>query len=139
MQWVGIEEKLNDNIDIIYANTKQWQIDSKLRVNWSFSPKMTFEAFYQPFKVDMDYLDYNRLMEEKTNRMEKIETDKNLNFKIRYKRGTFVFRWEVFSGSFLYVVYNINENRYFSEKDKGWEESMSNSFFLKFNYYFKPN
>ena len=139
MQWVGIEEKLNDNIDIIYANTKQWQIDSKLRVNWSFSPKMTFEAFYQPFKVDMDYLDYNRLMEEKTNRMEKIETDKNLNFKIRYKRGTFVFRWEVFSGSFLYVVYNINENRYFSEKDKEWEESMSNSFFLKFNYYFKPN
>tara|TARA_B100001750_G_scaffold172339_1_gene140590 strand:- start:433 stop:2862 length:2430 start_codon:yes stop_codon:yes gene_type:complete len=139
MQWVGIEEKINDDIDIIYANTKQWQIDSNLRVNWSFSPKMTFEAFYQPFKVDMDYLDYNRLMEEKTNRMEKIETDKNLNFKMRNKRGTFVFRWEVIRGSFLYVVYNINENRYYSEKDKEWNKTMTNSFFLKFNYYFRPN
>ena len=73
MQWVDIVENSNGKFedsdgryDIIYAKTKREQINTRLRMNIAFNPKMTFEAFYQPFNVDMDYKDYYRLNEERT-------------------------------------------------------------------------
>ena len=54
MEWVGIEE---DSIgtDIIYAESAALMNDIQVRFNWTFTPDLTFEAFFQPFSVDMDY------------------------------------------------------------------------------------
>ena len=52
MQWVDIIENSNGKFedsdgryDIIYAKTKREQINTRLRMNIAFNPKMTFEAF----------------------------------------------------------------------------------------------
>jgi hypothetical protein len=98
---------------------------------------MTFEAYYQPFEVDMDYVDYNRLVEEKTFNLSPYAYSDNKDFQIRNKVGTFVFRWEYQPGSIIYAVYNLNDNQYYSYKNESWDQSKSNSLFLKFDYFFQ--
>ena len=65
MQWVGIVED-EKGPNIIYSNVLRKQTNTEVRLNVAFSSKMTFEAYYQPFKVHMDYEDYNRLVREKS-------------------------------------------------------------------------
>ena len=98
---------------------------------------MTFEAYYQPFSVKMDYTDYNRLEEEKSLKVSPYPYTGNKNFKIDNQVGTFVFRWEYLPGSLFYAVYNLNDNSYYSAEDSEWSNSKSNSLFLKFDYFFQ--
>ncbi|MBC8346075.1 MAG: carbohydrate binding family 9 domain-containing protein [Candidatus Marinimicrobia bacterium] len=136
MQWVGIEED-SVRTHIIYATTEQKMQNINFRLNWAFSPTMTFEAFYQPFKIDMDYVTYNRLVEEKTDKVEPYNYMGDEDFKINNQVGTFVFRWEYSPGSLLYVVYNLNDNRYFSSAEEEWYNTKANSLFVKLNYFFQ--
>ena len=145
MQWVDILdndegrfEDENGKYDIVYAKTKREKINTRLRMNIAFTPKMTFEAFYQPFKVDMDYNDYYRLDEERSFKTSNINYTDDKNFEISNQRGTFVYRWEFRPGSLIYVVYNLNDNNYYSSQDQEWSNSKSNSLFLKFDYFFQP-
>ena len=136
MQWVGIVEDSVGTANIIYAESEQWKNIVNLRLNWAFSPTMTLECFYQPFKVDMDYVTYNRLTTEKTFDVEPFAFKGNKDFRINNQVGTFVFRWEYLPGSLLYLVYNLNYNRHYSSADEQWFNSQSNSMFLKVNYFF---
>ncbi len=136
MQWVGIEED-SVRTNIIYATTEQKMQNINYRLNWAFSPTMTFEAFYQPFKIDMDYVTYNKLVEEKTYNVEPYDFQGDKDFKINNQVGTFVFRWEYSPGSLLYVVYNLNDNRYYSSAAGQWFNSKANSLFVKLNYFFQ--
>ena len=145
MQWVDIVdnndgrfEDENGKYDIVYAKTKREKINTRLRMNIAFTPKMTFEAFYQPFNVDMDYNDYYRLDEERSFKTSNINYTDDKNFEISNQRGTFVYRWEFRPGSLIYVVYNLNDNNYYSSQDQEWSNSKSNSLFLKFDYFFQP-
>ena len=136
MQWVGIVEDEN-GVNIIYSNIKREQTNTELRLDIAFSSKMTFEAYYQPFSVKMDYTDYNRLEEEKSLKVSPYPYTGNKNFKIDNQVGTFVFRWEYLPGSLFYAVYNLNDNSYYSAEDSEWSNSKSNSLFLKFDYFFQ--
>ena len=136
MQWVGVVEDEN-GINIIYSNTERKQTNTEVRLNVAFSPKMTFEAYYQPFSVTMDYEDYNRLDEEGSLNVSPYPYNGNKDFQIDNKVGTFVFRWEYLPGSLIYAVYNLNDNNYYSAEDSEWSNSKSNSLFLKFDYFFQ--
>ena len=106
-------------------------------MNIAFNSRMTFEAFYQPFNVDMNYEDYYRLDERNSFKTSSFNYSENKNFEINNQRGTFVYRWEYQPGSLLYVVYNLNDNNYYSDQDGEWNQSKSNSLFLKFDYFFQ--
>ena len=144
MQWVdvvdGSDGRFSDSdgsYDIVYAKTKRSQANTKLRMNIAFNSRMTFEAFYQPFNVDMNYEDYYRLDEQNSFKTSSFNYSENKNFEINNQRGTFVYRWEYRPGSLLYVVYNLNDNNYYSDQDGEWSQSKSNSLFLKFDYFFQ--
>ena len=144
MQWVdvvdGSDGKFSDSngrYDIVYAKTKRSQSNTKLRMNIAFNSRMTFEAFYQPFNVDMNYEDYYRLDEQNSFKTSSFNYSENKNFEINNQRGTFVYRWEYQPGSLLYIVYNLNDNNYYSDQDGEWSQSKSNSLFLKFDYFFQ--
>jgi hypothetical protein len=144
MQWVDIVENeagrfldSEGKYDIVYAKTKRRQFNTKLRMNVAFNSRMTFEAFYQPFNVDMNYEDYYRLEEENSFKTSTFNYSENKNFEINNQRGTFVYRWEYRPGSLLYVVYNLNDNNYYSDQESEWDRSKSNSLFLKFDYFFQ--
>jgi len=136
MQWVGVIEDKN-GVNIIYSNIERKQTNTEVRLNIAFSPKMTFEAYYQPFFAKMDYKDYNRLDEEGSLNVSPYPYSGNKDFQIDNQVGTFVFRWEYLPGSLIYVVYNLNDNNYYSAEDSEWSNSKSNSLFLKFDYFFQ--
>ena len=46
-------------------------------------------------------------------------------------------RWEYLPGSILYVVYNLNDQNYFSVSSDSWSPSKSNTLFIKLNYWFQ--
>ena len=85
----------------------------------------------------MDYVDYNRLVEEKSLDVLPYQYKEDKDFRINNQVGTFVFRWEYSPGSRIYAVYNLNNNRYYSFEDKVWDNSQSNSLFLKLDYFFQ--
>ena len=136
MQWVGVVENSNGENDIIYSDLLRKQFNTEFRMNIAFSPKMTFEAYYQPFDVNVDYDNYGRLVREKSFDLEAYNYDTNKDFKINNYVGTFVFRWEYLPGSLIYAVYNLNDNNYYNETD-GWKRSKSNSLFLKIDRFFQ--
>ena len=136
MEWVGIEEdSLGKNI--IYAESSSIMRDIKLRFNWTFTPELTFEAFMQPFTVNMDYLSYNKLLKEKTRDLEPYIYTDDPDFKLDNNVGTFVLRWEYKPGSTAFIVYNFNKRRSFSSQDQTWSTISSNSLFMKLNYWFQ--
>ena len=136
MEWVGIEED-SLSTDIIYANSAAVMNDIQVRFNWTFTPDLTFEAFFQPFTVDMDYKNYYKLVAEKTRELEPYSYNGNPDFKVNNLVGTFVLRWEYRPGSTLFIVYNLHNDNYFSASDNSWSKNSSNSIFLKFNYWFQ--
>ena len=91
MEWVGIEE---DSIgtNIIYAESAALMNDIQVRFNWTFTPDFTFEAFFQPFTVDMDYKTFYKLLAEKTRDLELYDYSGDPDFKIKNIVGTFVVR-----------------------------------------------
>mgnify|MGYP000061803612 FL=1 len=134
MEWVGIEE---DSIgtNIIYAESAALMNDIQVRFNWTFTPDLTFEAFFQPFTVDMDYKTFYKLMAEKTRDLELYDYSGDPDFKIKNIVGTFVVRWEYRPGSTLFLVYNLHTDNYYSASDKKWYKDTANSLFIKFNYW----
>jgi hypothetical protein len=134
MEWVGIEE---DSIgaNIIYAESASLMNDIQIRFNWTFTPDLTFEAFLQPFTVDIDYKNFYKLMAEKTRDLELYDYSGDPDFKINNIIGTFVVRWEYRPGSTLFLVYNLHTNNYYSASDDSWYKDTANSLFIKFNYW----
>jgi len=134
MEWVDIEE---DSIgtNIIYAESAALMNDIQIRFNWTFTPDLTFEAFFQPFTVDMDYKTFYKLMAEKTRNLEPYDYIGNPDFKINNVVGTFVVRWEYRPGSTLFFVYNLHNDNYYNANDDNWDKNTANSLFIKFNYW----
>ena len=134
MEWVGIEE---DSIgaNIIYAESASLMNDIQFRFNWTFTPDLTFEAFIQPFTVDMNYKTFHKLLAEKTRDLEPYQYNDNPDFRINNIVGTLVLRWEYRPGSTLFFVYNLHTNNYYSASDDSWDKDTANSLFIKFNYW----
>ncbi len=134
MEWVDIEE---DSIgtNIIYAESVALMNDIQIRFNWTFTPDLTFEAFFQPFTVDLDYKTFYKLMAEKTRNLEPYDYIGNPDFKIKNVVGTFVVRWEYRPGSTLFFVYNLHNDNYYNANDDNWDKNSANSLFVKFNYW----
>ena len=141
MQWVDIIENLNDTVRV-YANSILITRDVNIRLDWTFSPKLTFQCYAQPFYADMDYKSFFRLKQQKTMDLEPydyqgISTYENPDFRLFNTIGTFVLRWEYLPGSTLYVVYNLNQRSDYSFSNNNWSLEKENAVYFKLNYWFK--
>jgi len=145
MQWVDI---LVDSLEIehdtvrVYANSILITRDITLRLDWTFSPELTFQCFIQPFYAEMNYKNFYRLTEPKTMNLENYnyqdyENYENPDFKLSNTVGTFVFRWEYRSGSLLYFVYNLNQRREYLPYANKWVTEKENAIYFKINYWLK--
>ena len=123
----------------IYSPFDQEMVDTKVRINWTFSPDLSFQVFVQPFVVKGDYYGFKELTEQSTlNFTPYPQYSYNPDFQLRNTVGTFVMRWEYSLGSTLYLVYNLNDSNAYSGESDSWFSSGSNSIFLKLNYWFQP-
>ena len=139
MQFVDIIEDGNEIVRV-YSNSKQTTNQIQLRLDWTFSPDLTFQGYFQPFYANIGYDNFSNLLEAETMNLvsyDYLSNNENPNFKIDNKVGTFVLRWEYKPGSTIFIVYNINENRYFSASDNEWSTESNNAFVIKLNYWLK--
>lgn len=137
VEWVGIDSDSSAD-HIIYSSSKQRIDDIQIRLNWTFSPDLSFQMWVQPFSVDVDYYRFKSLQTRNSLEFAPYAYGgDDPDFKIDNAVGTFVLRWEYLSGSTLFIVYSLNDSNYFSSSENSWTPSRSNTLFIKLNYWFR--
>ena len=90
---------------------------------------MNYKSFFRlknPNTMDLEFYDYQAS-----------DNYENPDFRLLNSIGTFVLRWEYFSGSTMYVVFNFNQSNEFSFLGNEWYKSTENAFYFKINYWLK--
>ena len=117
----------------ILADIIQKTLPVEIRLNWTFTPRLSLQAYLQPFVGSGDYRRFKELKAARTfdfnffgeydsstiafaNGIYTVDPDgaagpappftfSNPDFRLRSLRGTFVLRWEYRPGSMLYFVW----------------------------------
>jgi len=113
----------------VFASLKQKELSAGIRINWTFTPKLSFQLYAQPLISTGDYSEFKELAKPKsynfniydnqniiqTNDEIRIEPDgsgpaepfdfDNPDFDFKSLRGNAVLRWEYSPGSTLYLVW----------------------------------
>ncbi|MFH1195658.1 MAG: DUF5916 domain-containing protein [bacterium] len=122
----------------IYANMIQKTISAELRINWTFTPELSLQAYLQPYFSVGTYNDFNQLLKSRTydfmyygkdnNSRIVYDTDNSIytvdpdgdgssqefsfgnpDFNFKSFRANLVLRWEVQAGSVLYLVWTRDQ------------------------------
>lgn len=141
-QWVdNIEDSLmTDTFGTrhIFSTLKQKTIYAEIRLNWTFTPKLSLQVYLQPFIANGQYSGFKELAQPETfnfnvfgegNSTISYDEDydeyfidpdgpgaaegfyvENPDFNLKSLRGTVVLRWEFRPGSILYLVWTQNRS-----------------------------
>jgi hypothetical protein len=115
----------------VFADIVQKTLPIEIRLNWTFTPRLSLQAYLQPYADSGDYREFKELAAARTFRFDFFgRNDSTLaendgvytvdpdgpgpaksfsfadpDFRFRSLRGTFVLRWEYRPGSMLYFVW----------------------------------
>jgi hypothetical protein len=94
----------------VFAELEQRTFELATRVDWTLSPRLSFQLYLQPFIASGDFHDVHRLASPRTADYVPYAggTQFEPDFNFRSVRGSAVARWEFRPGSALYVVWNEN-------------------------------
>ncbi len=139
-QWVtGIDDETMTGTygrRYVFSRINQKVVSCSIRLNWIFSPKISLQAYIQPFMAVGDYVDFKELVSAKDflfnqygagagtieysaeDGVYSVDPDgmggapgfsfDNPDFNYKSLRGTIVLRWEYRPGSAIYVVWTQN-------------------------------
>jgi len=122
----------------VYEEIDQHMFSMTFRLNWTFTPKLTLQAYMQPFVAVGDYHNFKEFAKPRTfdfnnygeglstveyndgdytidpdgKRPAESFTFSDPDFNVKSLRGTIVLRWEYYPGSRLYVVWTQNRADY---------------------------
>jgi hypothetical protein len=132
----------------LFAPLRQTTVSLETRFDFTFTPKLSFQLYAQPFISSGDYEEVAELMEpggfEFGPWMGQVP---NLDFNYRSLRGTAVLRWEWRPGSTLYLAWQQNRWNYAAgvgDFDFGRDQEAmfgarpDNVFVIKANYWISP-
>lgn len=124
----------------IFADLKYMELSSGIRLNWTFTPKLSLQMYVQPLISSGDYTHFKYLTKPKSYQFTRYGEDastirfednsyyadadgegsaptlqwENPDFNFRSLRGNAVMRWEYLPGSTLYFVW--------TQSRSDWEE-----------------
>jgi len=122
----------------VFGKIKQDTLFTEIRLNWTFTPRLTLQLFLQPFLAVGQYSEFKELSEPSSyeyhtygegdssiryeNGYYQVDPDgagpasefsfPDPDFNLKSLRGTMVFRWEYHPGSTLYLVWTQNRADY---------------------------
>ncbi len=122
----------------VFARLEQRVVSAEIRLNWTFTPRLSLQAYLQPFIAVGAYSRFKELARpakyeynlygENSSTVEEagggytIDPDGtgpaspftfgNPDFNVKSLRGTVVFRWEYLPGSLIYLVWTQNRADY---------------------------
>lgn len=129
----------------LFAPLKQNTLAMETRLNVTFTPRLSFELFAQPFLSSGDYGTVAELAAPGSYRFQETPVDApDRDFNVRSLRGTAVLRWEWRPGSTLYLAWQQNRSSSapYGDFDFGrdraalFDAAPDNIFLLKVNYWF---
>lgn len=122
-------------------------LSAELRLNWTFTPKASFQLYLQPYFTAGDYAEFRSLARPATFSFDPFIYPGNPDFNFRSLRANAVFRWEYRPGSTLYLVWT-NEKAHFEEQNGNFSLSKdfsammrsrpANVLALKLTYWWTP-
>jgi len=93
----------------VFADLEQHTFELGTRVDWTVTPKLSFQLYMQPFVASGDFHDDHSLAFPRTSQYDPyLGAINNPDFDFRSVRASAVTRWEFRPGSALYVVWNEN-------------------------------
>jgi hypothetical protein len=132
----------------IFATLDQKEVSGTLRLDWGVTPRLSVQAYVQPFVSVGAYSDYKeaiaRSKEFNPFDYENHEDYDDPAFNYKSFRANVVMRWEYMPGSLLYLVWTQNraDHEYPGEFDLGRDaralvdRSGDNVFFIKVSHMF---
>lgn len=143
-QWVGsFEDEFATRTygkRYVFANMDRHTVSGNIRVNWTFTPKLSLQFFFQPLFSVGDYKNFNELYAGKSNRYDTYGTNgstvsyneqedeytvdpdgsgqastftfDNPDFNFKSFRANMVLRWEVNPGSIFYLVWTHDQRNF---------------------------
>ncbi|MEJ2055470.1 MAG: DUF5916 domain-containing protein, partial [Calditrichaceae bacterium] len=143
-QWVDAfdDQTAGDTYDkrYVFADLNYKEISSSIRLNWTFTPKLSLQMYMQPLIASADYSHYKYLTRPKSYEFtefeqanynpdsDQIEADADgdgpapvlswdkPDFTNKSLRGNVVLRWEFMPGSIAYFVWTQSR---FNDEDNG--------------------
>ncbi|MBI9071375.1 MAG: carbohydrate binding family 9 domain-containing protein [Melioribacteraceae bacterium] len=167
-QWVG---NFEDAVSTTYGNRyvfgemKRETYSANIRVNWTFTSKLSLQAFIQPFLSVGHYSDFHELAEASTfnfNNFTDVSFDSeneeytinpedggseftfsNPDFNFKSFRANVVLRWEVLPGSVFYFAWTHDQMNFDDPGRMDFKNDFSNLFreeaddvfLVKFSYW----
>ena len=89
----------------VFARLDQTTLATDVRVNWTFTPNLSFETYLQPFVSSGEYTGYKSLAVPGTYTFDPYAYGGNPDFRFASLRGNAVLRWEYLPGSALFLVW----------------------------------
>lgn len=113
----------------VFAEMNQTQVSANIRLNWTFTPKLSLQLYLQPLISHGDYTNFKELARPRSYDFKVYDQDQivllageyevdpddsgpaetlrfsNPDFYIKSLRGNAVLRWEYLPGSTLYLVW----------------------------------
>ncbi len=132
----------------LFAPLRQTTAAMETRLDFTFTPKLSFQLYAQPFISSGDFEETVELVRPQTYQFDQWGGQTpNRDFNLRSLRGTAVLRWEWRSGSTLYLAWQQSRADYergVGNFDFGRDRSAlfaaqpDNIFVLKVNYWLVP-
>jgi hypothetical protein len=95
--------------DYVFGQLDERTFELGTRVDWTLTPRLSFQLYAQPFLAAGDYHDYHALARPRTaDYVPYAGAVDDPSFNFRSVRASGVVRWEFRPGSALYVVWNEN-------------------------------
>jgi hypothetical protein len=152
----------------VFGALNQHTVSAGLRVNWTFSPRLSLQLYAQPLISSGKYTDYKELAQPSSYQFNiygnpiitsgdiTIDPDASgpaapftfadPNFNFKSLRGNAILRWEYSPGSTIYFVWTqtrsdedqIGNFNFGDSLSQLWKAEADNIFLVKFSYYWNP-
>ena len=113
LQYVDEVVDMQGETHFVFANIRQTVAGLTLRLNWTFSPRLSLQAYAQPFIANGSYTDYKDVNNPGAKQYEDrfvplpdgMYTGRP-DFDFMQLRSTLVMRWEYRPGSSIYAIWS---------------------------------
>lgn len=132
----------------LFAPLRQTTLSMETRLNLTFTPKLSFQLYAQPFISSGDYQEVQELAAPRSYDFRAWQGDvPDLDFNLRSLRGTAVLRWEWQPGSTLYLAWQqsradfargVGDFDFARDRAALFAAPPDNIFVLKVNYWLSP-
>ena len=124
----------------IFATLDQRTASAAFRINWTFTPHLSFQSYVEPFVSTGAYMDFKYLAAPETYEFVPTTYSGNVNFTVRSLNGDAVLRWEYRPGSTIYAVWTQERSEYIEsasalDPDRPPNGTPQNVFLLKATWY----